>query len=89
MLPHANVASMSFQQKCKVKREAQTGMCQFSSPTIEYSCGCTALDVLEWEGLTEQTDWWRKQSLQEACVSEDLAYKAKDMTPSIACRMEA
>ena len=62
------------------------------------SCGCmpTALDMLRWREMTEQTGWRTKQPLQLACVSEDLKcwgawdttcwHKAKNMTPPIIWR---
>ena len=81
--------SMSLLQKVKVEWEAQTGMCQWSTSTFENSCGCTALDILEWREMTEQIDWWARQSSQVACFSKDLkwwgawnttcGHKAKDI----------
>ena len=47
---HASPCQCSFDElstKVQSGSGAQTGMCQFSSPTIEYSCGCTVLCVLE------------------------------------------
>ena len=80
------------------KWEAQTGMCQWSTSTFQNSCGCTALDMLEWREMTEQTDWRAKQPSQEACFLEDLkrwkawdstcGHKAKDITPSVSWRRE-
>ena len=62
------------------------------------SCGCTALDMLEWREMTEQIDWRAKQPSQMACFSEVLKcweasdttsrHKAKDITMLIACRRE-
>ena len=56
--------------KWKVEWEAQTGMCRWSTSTFEISCGCTALDMLEWRETTEQVDWQAKQPSQVACFSE-------------------
>ena len=76
----------------------QTGMCQWSTSTFKNSCGCTALDMLEWMEMTEQTDWRTKQPSQKDCVLEDLKcwgtwdstcrHTELDITPSISWRRE-
>ena len=75
-----------------------SGTCQWSTSTSENSCGCTALDMLEWRDMTEQVDWWAKQPSQVAYFSEGLkcwgawditcGHKTKDVTPSIAWKRE-
>ena len=94
--PH-NTMSMSLQQE--VEWEVQSGMCWWSTSTFENSCGCTALDMLEWREVTEQIDLQAKHPLQVDCFSEDLkcweawdttcGHKAKDVTPLIAWRRDA
>ena len=51
-------------KKCrKVEWEAQTGMCQWSTPTFENSRRCTALSIPEWKETTEQIDWRAKHAI--------------------------
>ena len=90
--------SQACHKKWKVEWEAQTGLYQWSILTIENSCGCTALDMLDWREMTKRIDWLGKQPSQVACISEDLKcwaaldttcrHKAKDITPSITWRRE-
>ena len=63
---------LSCYKKWKVKWGAQTGKCQFSTSTFETSCGCTALDMTDWRGITEQMDWRAKHPSQMAWASEYL-----------------
>ena len=51
-------------KKCrKVEWEAQTGMCQWSTPTFENSRRCTALSIPEWKETTEEIDWRAKHAI--------------------------
>ena len=92
--------SQACHKKWKVEWEAQTRLYQWSVLTIENSCGCTALDMLEWREMTKRIDWLGKHPSQVACIyiSEDLKccgalettcrHKAKDITPLITWRKE-
>ena len=98
-MPSSSQIQWACYKKWKVKWEAQTRMCQWSTSTFKNSCGCTALDMPEWRETTEQINWWAKQPSQVACVLEDqkcwgawdttCRHKAKDVTPSLAWRREA
>ena len=73
-------------------------MRQLLASTFENSCGCSALDMLEWREMMKQIHWQAKQSSQVACFS-DLKYwgawdttcrhKAMDITQLITWRREA
>ena len=60
--------SMSLLQKVK------SGMCQWSTTTYENSCGCIALDKLEWWEMTEQIDWQAKQPISKATLRKLLRW---------------
>ena len=55
---HAIIHTDSVSSLQKVK--AQTEMGQGSTSTLENSCRCTALDMLEWREMTKQIDWQTK-----------------------------
>ena len=73
---HAIILTDSVSLLQKVEWEAQTGICQWSTSTFGNSCGCTALDMLEWREMTVQIDWQAKQPSQVACFSEALVLRS-------------
>ena len=56
-MPSASQIQWACYKKWKVGREAQAGMYQWLISTFENSCGCTALDMLEWWEITKQIGW--------------------------------
>ena len=56
----------------KRSRQTRPACVNVRHPPLENSCGCTALDMMEWKQMTEQIDWWAKQPSQAACASENL-----------------
>ena len=62
MPPSSQIQSACY-KKWTVEWEAQTGMCQWSTSTVENSCGCTVLDMPEKREMTKQIDWRAKATL--------------------------
>ena len=97
--PSSSQIQWTWYKQWQVEWEALAGMCRWSTLSFENSCVCTALDMLQWREMVEQTDWRVNQLSQATCVSEDLkcwgawdiacGHKTKDITPTVAWMREA
>ena len=73
-MPSSSQIPWGCYKKWIVEWESQTKMCRRSTFPFQSSCGCTALDMLEWREMIEQIDWRTKQPSQVAWFSEDFKY---------------
>ena len=60
-----------FAAKSEMWKEKPRPMCLVNIAS-ENSCGCTALDMLEWREMTKQIDWRAKEPTCLACCSQNI-----------------